>query len=228
MRTIETETRYEYRKLFDVTVDREKLYSETVGKDDSGNLIFHKSSTYNMGNAYSTSDEFFFIDPDEYREYLDEAKENRLVSPWKYRKLLKEAGGPEKSPGRIRSFETVTLHISGMRHTGETEITMKGPEAEVAEYHIQYSGHEDRRVLDRSALCPESDILKLMNDCRLLSWDGFRGSHPKGVRDGIMFTLKASVNGGKSIYASGSENFPKHFREFRQGLHDILSSGGQD
>ena len=37
-----------------------------------------------------------------------------------------------------------------------------------------------------------------------------------------MFSLKAEIN-GERIYASGSQNFPKGFREFRDGLYNILN-----
>ena len=65
-------------------------------------------------------------------------------------------------------------------------------------------------------------ILKLLNDCELISWDGFHGDHPKDVKDGIMFSLKATVNGNRNIRAEGSENFPKHFRELWKGMDAIL------
>ncbi len=122
----------------------------------------------------------------------------------------------------IVSFEIVTLHTSGMRYTGETEIVMKDGKAEVSQYGIRYSQDEDRRVLEKRAVCGAEEILKLLNDCKLLSWDGFHGPHPKGVLDGTMFTLNATVNEGRRIYASGSENFPRHYRDFTDGLYNIL------
>lgn len=131
--------------------------------------------------------------------------------------------GTGKASQKIESFEIVTLRLSGMRFTTEYEIVMKGKDAEVVEYAIRYNKNEDKRVPERQTVCSADKILKLLNDCELVSWDGFHGKHPKGVKDGIMFSLQATVNGDRKIRAEGSENFPKHFRELRDGLHAILS-----
>ena len=129
----------------------------------------------------------------------------------------------ETPAGKIESFETVTLHLSGMRFTTEYEIVMQDKDAEITEYGIRYEKEKgDVRVPQRKAVCSAETVLKLFNDCELLAWDGFHGAHPKDVKDGIMFSLKATVNGGKNIRAEGSENFPEHFREFWHGLDAIL------
>ena len=126
---------------------------------------------------------------------------------------------------KIESFETVTLRISGMRGTTDYEIVMKGNAAEVTEYRIR-SDKDEKRVPERQATCSAETVIKLLNDCELTAWDGFHGKHPSGVKDGIMFSLKATVNNGRKIKADGSENFPKHFREFRNGLHALLTKKG--
>ena len=131
--------------------------------------------------------------------------------------------GMGKPAEKITSFEIVTLRLSGMRFTTEYEIVMKDKEAEVVEYAIRYEKNEDKRIPQRQMLCSADRILKLLNDCELTAWDGFHGKHPSGVKDGIMFSLQATVNNGRKIKAEGSENFPKHFREFRDGLHAMLS-----
>ncbi len=132
--------------------------------------------------------------------------------------------GIGKPSEKIESFDIVTLRLSGMRFTTEYEIVMKGEDAEVTEYKIRYGKDKDKdkRVPEKKAVCNVDRVLKLLNDCELASWDGFVGNHPKGVKDGIMFSLKATVNGSKKISAHGSENFPKHFREFRDGLNALL------
>ena len=123
----------------------------------------------------------------------------------------------------IESFEIVTLHLSGMRVTSDYEMVMKDGQAEVSYYEMRYGGEEPRRVLQQRTTCSEPRALKLLNDCHLAAWDGFYGPHPRGVLDGTMFRLTATVNGGKQISAHGSQNFPKHFCEFEDGLYDILS-----
>lgn len=127
---------------------------------------------------------------------------------------------------KIESFEIVTLRISGMRHVTEYEIVMKDGKAEVSRYEIRFTqGKNVERVLEKSVVCGEEKALKLLNDCKLLSWNGFHGEHPRGVKDGTTFTLKATVNGDKQIYANGSQNFPRHYRDFTDGLYDILNKG---
>lgn len=123
----------------------------------------------------------------------------------------------------ISEFEFIKLRTSGMRFTAEDEIIKKENGAEISRYSIRYSGGKDERILEKRTLCSEEKVIKLINDCKLLSWDGFHGAHPKGVLDGIMFTLKAVVNGTEKIYAEGSQNFPKHYRDFTDGLYKLLN-----
>lgn len=138
---------------------------------------------------------------------------------------VSQAAGTETPSETISSFEIVTLRLSGMRFTNEYEIVMKDQEAEVVEYEIRYRKEEGKtRVPVSKAVCSADRMLTLLNDCELISWDGFHGAHPKDVRDGIMFSLKATVNGARKIEADGSENFPNHFRELWNGLDNILRS----
>ena len=128
---------------------------------------------------------------------------------------------------KIASFETVTLRESGMRFTSEREIVCNGDCAEISEYLIRYNGTSDERILDARAKIPLSDALTLLNDCKIGSWNGFHGKHPHGVLDGIMFSFKAVVNGDEVIEADGSENFPKHYRDFTSALYEILHGGNK-
>lgn len=123
---------------------------------------------------------------------------------------------------KIESFEIVTLHESGMRYTCEYEIVKKDGKAEISLYGIKYSREEDRRALEKRVLCDEKTVLDVLNKCGVLSWDGFNGPHPKNVLDGKMFNLKAAVNGDKQIYATGSQNFPRHYRDLTDWLYEIL------
>ena len=125
---------------------------------------------------------------------------------------------------KIKSFETVTLHTIGMRHVTDYEIVMNGDEAEVSQYAVGYRDGEKARQLEKRAVCSAEYALKLMNKCRLLSWDGYHGKHPKGIKDGTNFILKATVNEGKEIYATGSQRFPRHYGDFRDGLREILNN----
>lgn len=138
---------------------------------------------------------------------------------------MNETGGlfARKPKETIRSFETIVLSISGMRGTQVYEALMKSGKAEVTLYEMRYnSGRETKEKLQQGT-AQEEAFVKLLNDCGILSWDGFDGPHPKGVLDGRMFVFDAVVNDSQKIHATGSENFPKHFREFEAGLNAILS-----
>ncbi len=123
---------------------------------------------------------------------------------------------------KIESFTIVTLRETGMRGSTEYEIVMKDDKAEVSFYWIKYTQGKDSRELDRRAVCDKETVICLLNDCNILSWNGFVGKHPKGVLDGIMFTFNAVVGHDEKIYAHGSENFPKHYRDLTHGLYEIL------
>ena len=126
--------------------------------------------------------------------------------------------------GRIKSFEIVTLHISGMMpQVTEYEIVKSGGNAEISQYAVEYNNGEKVRQLQKSAVCSAEDALEMMNKCRLILWDGFRGKRPAGVKDGTDFTFKATVNKGKEIYAAGSQRFPKHYGDFTVWLRETLN-----
>ncbi len=125
----------------------------------------------------------------------------------------------------MTSIGAVTLRLSGMRFVSEYEILTKDGKAEVSLYGIRFREHKDTRELEKRAVCELDEALKLLCDCRVLSWDGFYGAHPKHVKDGTMFSLDATLNGGVKVHAAGSQNFPRHFREFTDGLRSILDKG---
>ena len=123
----------------------------------------------------------------------------------------------------ITSFEAVTLTITGMRGTQVYEVLPRENEAEFSLYTVLYRKGGDERRLERRAVRPLSYALAIFNDCELLSWNGFRGNHPRGVLDGTMFSFEATFNGGKAIRANGSENFPDHYRAFTDALRQATA-----
>ena len=129
--------------------------------------------------------------------------------------------------GTVYSVDKLSLRTTGMRSASEYRVGTKDGKAEVSFLEGAWDDGDDREPA-KTVLCREDRVLKLMNDCRLLSWDGFRGKHPKGVRDGTMFTLEAIVNDGKTVKAQGSQNFPRHYRKFTDGLREILNDPGTD
>ena len=123
----------------------------------------------------------------------------------------------------IEKFEKLTLRESGMRFTSERELIMCENGVEVSQYEIRYTKNGDERILIKRSQIGKEPALKLLNECKVMSWDGFSGAHPRWVKDGIMFSLTAVVNDGKVIRAEGSQNFPKRYREFTDGLNGLLN-----
>ena len=125
----------------------------------------------------------------------------------------------------ISSLQKLTLRISGMRLTEVYEILDSSGRAEISLYYMKYSREGDRLELQQRAYTGMPELMELLGSCDVGGWNGFVGPHPKNVRDGQMFELRAEVNGGESIYAHGSENFPKHYHEFVRALGEFLADG---
>ena len=122
----------------------------------------------------------------------------------------------------ITSFSEIRLKLSGMRVTEVYEIKCSGGEAVISQYWLSYQDSEDRYKLQRQATVPAPDMIDVLNRCGVLRWDGFRGKNPPGVLDGTMFNFTATVNGDRRIRADGSNNFPKHYRDFTDALYQML------
>ena len=123
---------------------------------------------------------------------------------------------------KIESFEKITWNITGMRSSCYYEILPKDDQAEVSEYQRYYKDGKEEMHLERQTACSMETMLGLLNDCGIIRWNGFHGAHPKHVKDGEMFSFDATVNGDETIKAEGSENFPKHFGDFRRAISELL------
>ncbi len=126
---------------------------------------------------------------------------------------------------KVEKAESLLLRMSGMRGTREYEMNCMGEETKLALYQIMYGNEEDRRKLLKKVSLKTDSVTEALNGFGFCDWDGFHGSHPKGVRDGMMFHLEAFVNGGHKIQAEGSANFPKNFRDFERWLSETLQNG---
>lgn len=123
---------------------------------------------------------------------------------------------------KIHSFEKLTLSLSGMRIREEYEIVRSGDKAQLSRYTVVYSDGEDNRRLEQRAEADCDEVIEILNNCGILQWDGFYGKNPPGVLDGTMFSLEAELNDGRTVRASGSNNFPKHYHDFTNALYEIL------
>lgn len=137
-------------------------------------------------------------------------------------------GCNEKAPEIVTSVETMTLTLRGMRGSYVYKFEGEADTPELRRYREAYSDGEDKLVLESSAHCGAKTMIELMNTCGIHRWDGFHGKHPKNVRDGIMFRFEATINGGQTIKAEGSENFPKGYRDFVRALDAMLAEGEND
>ena len=124
----------------------------------------------------------------------------------------------------ITSFSEIKLRLSGMRVTEQYEILLSGDKAEVSLYFLSYENREEKYNLQKRATVSESEMLDILNQCGVLKWNGFSGKNPPHVLDGVMFRFTAVVNDGRKIIADGSNNFPKHYREFTAALHNMLNN----
>jgi hypothetical protein len=122
----------------------------------------------------------------------------------------------------VNSLESLELTLTEMRSKDRYEITPVENGFRLSHYVIYFCNDDEPR-LDREKNVETSAVLGLLNGCGFMRWNGFDGPHPIGVMDGTMFQLKATVNGGTDVRASGSQNFPKGFGEFRRGLSAMLS-----
>ena len=122
----------------------------------------------------------------------------------------------------ITDMESLTLHLSGMRLTEEYELTVNGDKTEISYYTMSYASSQEERILKKRTVCDTKTVIAALNSFDVIKWDGFHGKHPRGVLDGTMFRLTATLNGGQKLYADGSQNFPEHFREFEEWLYTVL------
>ena len=127
----------------------------------------------------------------------------------------------------VTSIESIFIKVSGMRFRCEYEVSTKDGNAKIELYQIKIRDKQDVRELEASAQMPLDEMLGLCNRCEIMRWDGFFGAHPKNVRDGEMFDLEASLNGGVRVRAEGSANFPKHYNEFMHELDKTLRETAQ-
>lgn len=80
----------------------------------------------------------------------------------------------------------------------------------------------DDKVISSNTL-DNDDVVALKNilvECNVNKWDGFDAAD-KNVLDGKMFTFNLKVD-DVTIYASGSNAFPKYYKEFNDKLNQII------
>jgi hypothetical protein len=130
-------------------------------------------------------------------------------------------GKKSAKPVPVTGYESVSLRESTMRGIYEYEIINKGDTSEVSYYAMYYSGGKEEKRLKERAQCETAAVIEILNEINICSWNGFHGAHPKLVKDGTMFTLKAKVN-GETVSAEGSANFPDNYRLLTDWIYETL------
>lgn len=123
----------------------------------------------------------------------------------------------------VISVDAMKLTLHGMHGSSVYKFDANANRTELHRYREFYSGEQTVLELEQSVACDTQVMIDLMNTCGIIHWNGFHGKHPKNVYDGIMFRFEATVNGGRTISADGSENFPKGYHEFVRTLDAMLS-----
>ncbi len=110
-----------------------------------------------------------------------------------------------------------------MRESFVYKITAEGDTVQLIRFREVISDGQLTLFPESRTSCDAAAMISLLNATDIIRWDGFHGKHPRGVRDGIMFTFSASVNGGRTVRADGSANFPKGYRELVRTLNAMLA-----
>lgn len=122
----------------------------------------------------------------------------------------------------VSDITYLNLHLSGMRMSEAYEIKTAENRAEISYYVFTYKNGKEEKVLKKRTACETQAVIDMLNEVEFVKWNGFHGDQPKGVLDGTMFRLTATLNGGQKLSAEGSQNFPKHFQQLRQWFYDML------
>ena len=137
--------------------------------------------------------------------------------------LLGLLGCGDKAVGTVTSVEEMTLTLHGMRGSYVYRLETDGENARLCRYRERYRDEETVLEPDAGTSVALQTMVDLMNTCHILSWDGFHGEHPKHVQDGIMFRFSAVVNGGETVQADGSANYPEGYHEWVRTLDAMLA-----
>lgn len=131
----------------------------------------------------------------------------------------------------ILSIESFRLEINTMM---ANDFVYAGEKTDKG-FHIEYflsSKHWDESIRDYAedkyivhAIDGDQqlyqEVCTLLTTCQIDTWNGFRGENPPGLLDGSTMKFNAKLCDGTSIYAHGSNNFPKNFRTLEDGLRKL-------
>lgn len=119
------------------------------------------------------------------------------------------------SPAESDGGRTVTY----FRYTRSGSMVPRTYEAVLqgGEYFLAEDGDPVRPF---SPQCAE-ELLRVVEEYGLASWDGFHGSDPN-VLDGEGFSLEVSFSDGTHVYASGDNSFPDGYYRAAGAIVDVF------
>lgn len=82
-------SRKDFRELFTVEVNTKKMCFSSVGRNGADQFVLMKSWDYNIGNAYSSNEEFYLLSLKEVKEYAQQAYYRGQLSEKEYDKFQK-------------------------------------------------------------------------------------------------------------------------------------------
>ena len=150
--------------------------------------------------------------------------------------VFKHTGGSIiKGAGQINSFSKITIRETGFR-AFEEEFELLHDEETTSLTLYSGAWHFNDNVAKEDCTVFQviggeefyNQVLSLLNEYHVGSWNGFHGNNPPGVRDGTMFEMHGVINGDVRLYATGSNNFPKGYHNFLTALKELGKKAGSD
>ena len=135
----------------------------------------------------------------------------------------------ENNNMKAESFDSISIGIvADIAATMEYEVLRTDSGAQVSYYIIPWSDEDtpkDEFLQQRAEGGEElyEQLLDLVNECDVKSWDGFSGYDPD-VLDGSSATINAVID-GEEISAHGNNSFPEGYSDFVRALRKILDEG---
>ena len=121
----------------------------------------------------------------------------------------------------VTDFEEIYFTTSpGRGKTTRYIITNEGEETKIS-ISVTTSAKNGSGDRSEKGYCSTEEMIKLLNDCEVLSWDGFDEEDEDGT---LIFKFEGTIN-GKEIEAEGRGAYPKYFEDFVDDVEDLCQEG---
>ena len=121
---------------------------------------------------------------------------------------------------KVTDFEEIYITTSpGRGKTTRYIITNEGEETKIS-ISVTTSAKDGGGNRSEEGYCSTEDMIKLLNECDVLSWNGYDKKGDKNMD----FRFEGNIN-GKEIEAKGKMAYPKTFEDFVEGVEDLCEEG---